>query len=63
MHDAARPKWQYSLKAYLMLIAVLAMAIGWLCDRQRLQSKLDDAKRRIQNLQTSRYYDGSLQTH
>ena len=59
MHDDdARPKWQYSLKTYLMVIALLAMAVGWLCDRQRLQSELDDANRRIQLLQTSHYFDG-----
>ena len=58
MHDdAARPKWQYSLKTYLMLIAVLALAIGWMCDRQRLQSQLHDARRQIQDLQTFQYFD------
>jgi hypothetical protein len=59
MHAPVKPKWQYSLKTYLMLIAVLAMAIGWWCDHQRLQSQLDDAKRQIQFLQTSHFFDGS----
>ena len=54
MDDTVRPRWQYSLKTYLMVIAV---AIGWWCDRQRLQSQLDEARRRIQVLETSPYYD------
>jgi len=45
-----------------MAIAVLAMAVGWLCDRHRLQSQLDDANRRIQDLQTIQYFDASPQT-
>ncbi len=57
MDDSAKPKWQYSLKTYLLVIAVLAMAIGWWCDRRRLQFQLKDARQRIQDLETSRYFD------
>jgi len=57
MDDTVKPRWQYSLKTYLMVIAMVAMAIGWWCDRQRLQSQLDDAKRRIQFLETSSFFD------
>ena len=54
MDDTVKPRWQYSLKTYLMLIALVAMAIGWWCDHQRWQSQLDDAKRRIQFLETEK---------
>ncbi|MDP6718707.1 MAG: hypothetical protein QGF59_08665 [Pirellulaceae bacterium] len=57
MDDTVKTRWQYSLKTYLMVIAVIALAIGWWCDRQRLQSQLDEARRRIQVLETSPYYD------
>jgi len=50
-------RWQYSLKTYLLVIALVAMAIGWWTDRQRLQNELDKAERRIQFLETSRYFD------
>ena len=56
MQNPVKTKWQYSLKTYLMLITVLAMAIGWWCDRHRLQSQLNDAQRQIQFLQTARFF-------
>ncbi len=57
MGTTVKSKWQFSLKTYLLLMALAAMMIGWWCDRQRLQAQLNDARRRIQLLETAPFYD------
>ncbi len=63
MKNTTRHKWQYSLKTYLLLMALVAAMIGWWCDRRRLQMELLEAKRRIQFLETAPYYDLSPGRH
>ena len=53
-----RPFWQFSLKTILLLTALVALAIGWWRDHVNLTRQLDEAKRKIQFLETSHYFDG-----
>ena len=53
--------WQFRLSTVLLLNVVIAVMIAWWMDHTRLQRQFDDAKRRIQFLETSQYFDGDLQ--
>jgi len=55
--ENVKVKWQYSLKTYFLMILIVGLAIGWWCDHQRLQTQLNDARRRIQDLETAPYFD------
>ncbi len=53
--------WQFSLSTLLLLTALIAVSIGWWVERTRLHRLLDEARRRIQFLETSQYFDVSPQ--
>ena len=62
-HD--RPKrwrrWQISLSTLLLLTGFIAVLVGWWVDRTRLQNEVIESKKRIQFLETSRYFDESME--
>ena len=52
--------WQFRLSTVTLLTALIAMAIAWWLDHDRLERRLLEAELRIQFLETSTYFDGNL---
>lgn len=50
-----RPR--FTIRELFVWTLVVAMVAGWWIDRSALQEQVDDAQRRIQFLETSRYFD------
>ena len=55
-----RTWFQFSLGNILLLLAVIAMAMGWWCDHRNLTRRLEEARSRIQFLETSQYFDSPM---
>lgn len=51
--------YQFSLLTLLLITTLVGVLIGWWVDRSRLQGQTDELRRRVQLLETSRYFDGA----
>lgn len=51
------PRPQFSLQTFILVIALIALAIGWWSDHYRLSEQLRKERMRVQFLETSRIYD------
>jgi hypothetical protein len=60
-HDK-RKRWrpQITIRELLLCTVVVALAVGWWLDRTKLQDQVDDARSRIQFLETSKFFDPPL---
>jgi hypothetical protein len=56
---STKNKWrlQFPLQTVILFTALVAMAIAWWLDHRELRKSLDEARKRIQFLETSTYFD------
>ena len=52
------PTLKVSLSTLLLLMAIVALAFGWYADRRLLRQELLEARKRLQLLETSQFFDG-----
>ena len=53
--------FRFSLRTVMFSVALAALAIAWWCDHASLARQLKDAERKIQFLETSRFFDMPLE--
>jgi len=53
------PFWKIRLSTFFLLVAVVALAIGWFTESRRLRQELLETRQRLQLLETSQYFDGN----
>ena len=52
--------WQMNISTILILVALIATIIAWWLDHANLTKQLLEAKKRIQFLETSTYFDSPM---
>lgn len=50
-------RFQFSLRTAILVVSMVALAIAWWIDHQRLSERLRKEKSRVQFLETSRMFD------